>query len=330
VKSATVPPGTNWYERSRESTGSKVWTTGLLVGSPSGFAARRPLLMSLGLFSGTANLPLSEAISAELRVPLGRRELARFPDGEIHVELHDSVRGQDVYLIQPTGPPVAEHLLELLLLADASRRAGSERLTAVIPYFGYARQDRRAHGREPVGARLVADLLRASGVDRVVGVDMHTRALEGFFSIPLEHLSAVSLLAEAARAYVGANSVVVAPDLGATKLAERYATILGLPVAIVHKTRLSGHEVSVRTITGEVRDLAPLLVDDIISTGGTIAAAVDALLAAGCVPDVTVLASHALLVGSAVDRLAGVAARRLITTDSLSISRTSALTLAAC
>jgi ribose-phosphate pyrophosphokinase len=284
-------------------------------------------LMSLVLFSGSANPSLSAAIASELRVPLGRRELERFPDGELHLELEDTARGMDVYLVQPTGPPVAENLLELLLCADASRRAGAQRVTAIIPYFGYARQDRRAHGREPVGARLVADVLCASGIDRVVGVDMHTNALEGFFSMALEHLSAVVLLAEAARLHVTANSVVVAPDLGATRLAERYATILGLPVAIVHKTRLSGHEVSVRAITGDVRGRAPLLVDDMISTGGTIAAAVDALLAAGCVPDVTVLASHALLVGSAVDRLAGVAARRLITTDSLSISRTSALTL---
>jgi ribose-phosphate pyrophosphokinase len=283
--------------------------------------------MSLVLFSGSANLPLSEAIAAVLRVPLGRRELERFPDGEIHVELHDSVRGQDVYLIQPTGPPVAEHLLELLLLADAARRAGAERLTAVVPYFGYARQDRRAHGRESVGARLVADVLRASGVDRVVGVDMHTSALEGFFSIPLEHLSAVSLLAKAARPHIDANTVVVAPDLGATRLAERYATALGLPVAIVHKTRLSGHEVSVRTITGEVRDLAPLLVDDMISTGGTIAAAVDALLLAGCLRDVLIVASHALLVGPAVDRLAALPARRLIATDSLPGARPSGLTM---
>jgi ribose-phosphate pyrophosphokinase len=213
------------------------------------------------------------------------------------------------------------------VLADASRRAGAERLTAVMPYFGYARQDRRAHGREPVGARLVADVLRASGVDRVVGIDMHTSAVEGFFSIPLEHLSAVSLLAEAARPHVTANSVVVAPDLGATKLAERYAMILGLPVAIVHKTRLSGHEVSVRMITGEVRGLAPLIVDDMISTGGTITAAVEALLSAGCLPDVLVVASHALLVGPAVDRLGAVPARRLIATDSLPVARTSALTL---
>jgi ribose-phosphate pyrophosphokinase len=283
--------------------------------------------MSLILFSGSANLPLSEAIAAELRVPLGRRELERFPDGELHVEIHDGVRGEDVYIVQPTGPPVADHLLEVLLLADASRRAGAERLTAVIPYFGYARQDRRAHGREPVGARLVADLLRASGVDRVIGVDMHTSALEGFFSIPLEHLSAVSLLAEAARAYVASRSVVVAPDLGATKLAERYATILRLPVAIVHKTRLSGHQVSVRAITGEVRGLAPLLVDDMISTGGTIAAAEDALLSAGCLPDITVVASHALLVGPAADRLARVPTRRLIATDSLPVAASSALPL---
>ncbi len=213
--------------------------------------------MTALLFAGSANRPLAEAVAARLGLGLGRCDLARFPDGELHVIVHDSVRGHDVYLLQPTSPPAEAHLLELLLLADACRRAGAPRLTAVIPYFGYARQDRRASGREPVAARLVADLLRASGLERVVAVDLHTTTLEGVFSLALEHLSAVPLLVEAVRPWVATNGVVVAPDLGAVKLAERYARPLGLPVAVVHKTRLSGEEVTVRRLTGEVQGRVP-------------------------------------------------------------------------
>jgi ribose-phosphate pyrophosphokinase len=227
------------------------------------------------------------------------------------------VRGRDVYLVQPTGPPVDEHLMELLMLADASRRAGAARVTAVMPYFGYARQDRRAHGREPVGARLVADLIRTAGIERVVAIDLHSAALEGFFSMPLEHLSAVPTLAEAARALVGLDAVIVAPDLGAAKLADRYADLLDLPVAIVHKARISGEQVRVRRITGDVLDRQPIVVDDMISTGGTIEAAATALLAAGAAPEIMVVATHALLVGAAEERLARAGVRRLIATDSV-------------
>jgi ribose-phosphate pyrophosphokinase len=273
--------------------------------------------MTALLFAGSANRPLAEAVAARLGLGLGRCDLARFPDGELHVIVHDSVRGHDVYLLQPTSPPAEAHLLELLLLADACRRAGAARLTAVIPYFGYARQDRRASGREPVAARLVADLLRASGLERVVAVDLHTTTLEGVFSLALEHLSAVPLLVEAVRPWVATNGVVVAPDLGAVRLAERYARALGLPVAVVHKTRLSGEEVTVRSLTGEVRGRVPLIVDDMISTGGTVAAASEALRAAGAQPPVTVAASHALLVGPAVERLRAAGVERLVVTDSV-------------
>src|SRR5713101_7786937 len=153
--------------------------------------------MDLTILSGSANLSLAEVIAEKLGLQLGSRVLRCFLDGEVHVEIQESVRGHDVYLIQPTSPPVDTHLLELLLLADACRRAGAAHLTAVMPYFGYARQDRRTSGREPVAARLIADLLQSSGLHRVMAVDLHTTALEGFFPIPLEHLSAVSLLAEA-------------------------------------------------------------------------------------------------------------------------------------
>jgi ribose-phosphate pyrophosphokinase len=246
--------------------------------------------------------------------------LHRFPDGELHVEVEESVRGRDVYLVQPTSPPVAEHLLEVLLLADACRRAGATRLTGVIPYFGYARQDRRASGREPVGARLIADVLKAGGLQRVVAVDLHTASLEGFFPFPLEHLSAVPLLAEAVLPWISHNGIIVSPDLGAVKLAQRYASLLGLPMAIVHKSRISGEEVEARGIVGEVSGRSPVVVDDMISTGGTVEAAVKAVLAAGAVPEVTVVASHALLVGPAAQRMKGLPINRFVATDSVAVA----------
>lgn len=273
--------------------------------------------MNLSLFAGTANVPLAQSVAGELGVSLGERVLERFADGELHVEIQESVRGRDVFLFQPTAPPVEEHLFELLLLADACQRAGADRLTAVIPYFGYARQDRRANGREPVAARVVANVIGSSAIARVVAVDLHSAALEGVLPVPLEHLSAVSSLAAAARKVDGGERVVVAPDLGATKLAEHYATLLDLPVAIVHKQRTGADWVTVRRITGEVRGCAPIVVDDIISTGGTIEAAVDAVLQAGALPEVTVVATHALLVGPALDRLRSLPLRRLIVTDSV-------------
>ncbi len=275
--------------------------------------------MNLTVFSGPANLPLAESVAAKLGVRLGHCVVHRFPDGELHVEIQESVRGHDVYLIQPTSPPAEARLLELLLLADSCRRAGASHLTAVVPYFGYARQDRRASGREPVAARLIADLIAAGGLGRVVAVDLHTAALEGFFSIPLEHLSAVPLLAESVRPFVPDNAVIVAPDLGAVKLAERYARLLHQPIAIVHKIRITGEKVSVQGIVGDVQGRAPLIVDDMISTGGTIEAAVKALLQARCAPEITVVASHALLVGPAIERLRDPTVRRLIMTDSVAV-----------
>ena len=270
------------------------------------------------IFAGSANAPLAEAIAAELDVRVGRREVQVFPDGEIQVELQESVRGEDVYLVQPTSPPGEKHLLELLLLADAAHRAGAARLTAVIPYFGYARQDRRASGREAVGARLVAGLLESGGLfERVVTVDLHTAAIEGFFGIPLEHLSAVPMLVESLRPHAGADGVVVAPDMGAAELAERYAEPLELPVAIIHKARIGGSEVSVGSVTGEVRGRKPIIVDDIIDTGGTTKAAVDALLEEGCEPEVMAVASHGLFVGSAEENLREAPVERYIVTDSV-------------
>jgi ribose-phosphate pyrophosphokinase len=275
-------------------------------------------MSTLTLLAGGANVPLAEAVAQALGTHLGVTSLYRFPDGELHVAVRDSLRGHDVYLLQPTSPLFETHLLELLLLADACRRAGAVRITAVVPYFGYARQDRRASGRESVGARLVADLLSAAGIQRLVAIDLHSPTLEGFFSFPLEHLTAVPVLA-AAMGNVSRERVVVAPDLGAARLADRYGRALDLPVAIVHKTRVTGEDVVVRGVTGGVTGRAPIIVDDMISTGATIAAAVAALREAGCRPEFTVVATHALLVGGAVPRLQQLALEQLIVTDTVVI-----------
>ncbi|TAK66132.1 MAG: ribose-phosphate pyrophosphokinase, partial [Dehalococcoidia bacterium] len=237
--------------------------------------------------------------------------------------------GADVYVVQPTSPPADRHLFELLLIADAARRAGAARVSAVVPYLGYARQDRRAAGREPVAARVVADVIGAGSIDRLVVVDVHTPAIEGFFSMPVESLTAVPRLAEAVQEHVDADSVLVAPDLGAGKLAERYGRALHppLPVAIVHKTRVSGSDVRVTRVTGDVRHRAPIIVDDMITTGATIEAAIDALLAEGSVPRITVVASHGLLVGNALARLRPLPIRRIIVTDSVPVPDAVALAI---
>lgn len=274
--------------------------------------------MEITIFAGNANVPLAGSVAEHLGLGLGDWSLTRFPDSELHVEIRDSTRGRDVYLIQPTAPPVNETLIELLLLADACRRAGADRLTAIVPYFGYARQDRRARGRDSVGAKVVTDLIESCGIQRVVAVDLHTSALEGFFRVPLEHLSAVPILARRVRDALPIKPVVVAPDLGAVKLARRYARLLNAPMAIVHKTRISGEEVETHGVVGDVRGRVPVIVDDMISTGGTIAAASSAVIADGSEPRSLVISTHGLFVGEAADRLRGTTAERFFVTDSVS------------
>jgi ribose-phosphate pyrophosphokinase len=274
--------------------------------------------VSLKILTGSANLALAENIAGKVGVGLVQRTLERFPDGELHIELKESVRGRDVFLVQPTCPPVDPHLLELFLMADACRRAGASHLTAVIPYFGYARQDRRARGREPLSARLIADLLDTSAIQRVLAMDLHSQGVESAFAIPVEHASAVPILAEAVRSSLSRNAVIVSPDLGAVKMAERYAKLLDLPVAIIHKTRISGAEVSVQRIVGDVRDKEVLVIDDMISTGGTIEKAIEALLKGGCSSTgIKVAASHALLVGPAAERLGKLAIEKIYVSDSV-------------
>jgi ribose-phosphate pyrophosphokinase len=268
--------------------------------------------MDLRIVPGSANPVLADATSRALDIEPARCELERFPDGELRPVV-DYLRGGDVYVIQPTGPPVSDHLLELLLLLDACRRGGARRITAVVPYFGYARQDRRSAPGEPVGARVVADALAASGAHRLIVIDPHTAALEAMCGIPVEMLTAVPALARALAPDVSGNAVVVAPDLGAVKLAEHYASCLARPVAVVRKTRLTGATVQAEEIAGDVAGRPAIIVDDMISTGATIEAAARVILAHGGTPAI-VAATHGLLVAGAARRLP---AQRVVTTDSL-------------
>ncbi len=272
--------------------------------------------MDLTIMTGRANRRLAEVVALDLGIEPGRCIVEDFPDGEIRVEVSGPLQGHDVYIIQPTGPPVSTHLMELLLISDACRRSGAARLTAVIPYLGYARQDRRVRGTEPIGARLIADML-CTRLDGLITLDLHKPTIEGFFTIPIEHLSAIPLLAQETSKSTYGPRVLVAPDLGAVKLAQRYAEYLDLPVAYVQKVRLSGKEVSVRRVVGEVKCMAPILIDDMISTGGTMISSIEALLERGAESRITVVASHGLFVGDAGQRLSELPIDRVIVTDSL-------------
>ncbi|MBL8956138.1 MAG: ribose-phosphate pyrophosphokinase [Myxococcaceae bacterium] len=268
------------------------------------------------LLSGSAHPALAAALAKELGQPLGPCGITRFPDGELEIDVQADVRGRDVWLVQPTSPPVGEHLLELTLLSDACRRAGATSITAIVSYLGYARQDRRETGREPLGSRVVAELLAAGRIDRMVCLDLHSRAVEGCFLQPVEHASAVDALVARLRD-LPKPLVVVSPDLGAVKRAEAFAKLLGVNVAVVHKQRLSGSDVSAMGVVGEVKGMNAVVVDDMISTAGTVCAAINAVTAAGALPGVTVAATHGLFVGPALERLKACAPKRVVVTDSL-------------
>jgi ribose-phosphate pyrophosphokinase len=236
------------------------------------------------IFTGTANPALARMIAGELDAELGKRVVDRFPDGNVAVQLLEVVRRREVFVMQSTSPPASDHLVELLALADACRRAGAERITAIIPYFGHGRADKRNGRREPIMARVVADVLQVVGIGHVITVDLHTPQIEGFFHAPVDSLTAVPTLCQALRDRLPADVVVVSPDVGRVAMATRYAQRLGASVVVLHKRRVSGAETKVTHVVGEVSDKACLIVDDMISTGGTVAESITALLAAA--PDV--------------------------------------------
>ncbi|MBI2392923.1 MAG: ribose-phosphate pyrophosphokinase [Deltaproteobacteria bacterium] len=266
---------------------------------------------------GTAHPELGEAVARELgRAPLGR-SIERTPDGELLVRVDESVRGRAIAVVQPTHAPVGDHLIELLLIGDACVRAGARTVVAVVPYLGYGRQDRRAAPGDALGARVFGAALGAVRFGRVLVVDPHDPGVEAGFSCPVDSLSAMTTLTEALEPIDHEKSVVVAPDLGAAKLAERVAHRLRLPFAIVHKRRMSPVEARAGRIVGEVRGLRPILVDDIISTAGTIASAIERLLDEGAAEPITVVATHGLFADPAAARLAALPIARVITTDTV-------------
>lgn len=274
------------------------------------------------LLSGSASTALAEGVADALGISLTATDVERFPDGEVGITIDPDLRGEDLYLVQSTGPPVDAHMMELLLLADAARRCGAAQLTAVIPYLGYARQDRRRRPGEPISIRVVGDLLATQGIGRVLVVDPHTPDLEAIFSTPVESATAVPAMVQRLRQDLPDRPVVVSPDLGATGLAQRYADELDCPVALVRKTRLSGDEVRSDQVIGDVEGRHAVIVDDMISTGGTLVAAVEALIEAGSQPEVTVAATHGVFVDGG-KQLADLPLRRLLVSDSLAPGQTS-------
>jgi ribose-phosphate pyrophosphokinase len=271
------------------------------------------------IFAGTSNPALATAIARKLSVRVGECAIDRFPDGEVSVRLMETVCRKSVFLVQSTSPPVNEHLVELLVLADACRRAAAACITAVVPYFGYGRADKRHGRREPITARVVADVLHTVGIAYVVTMDLHTPQIEGFFHAPVDTLTAVPILCDALRSRLPSDVVVVSPDRGRVSLATHYAQCLGAGVIVMHKRRDDATHTEVTHIVGDVSGRACLIVDDMISTGGTIARSVDSLLAGGARPEMFVAATHGLLLSGARVKLDVPAVREVFVTDTVDV-----------
>jgi len=257
----------------------------------------------LQIFSGSANRPLAEEIARYLNINLGRAIISTFKNGESRIKLEENVRGSDVFVIQPTCTPVNHHLMELLLLIDALRRASAARVTAVIPYYGYAKQEKKTTGREPISAKLVANLIRTAGANRVLAMDLHAPAIEGFFDIPVDHLQAGPLLADYIRDLNLHNPVVVSPDAGGVGRANSFRERIGAGLAIIAKQRPHPDVAEVLEMVGEVQGRMAVIVDDMISTGGTLAEASRALKERGA-QGVYACATHGIFAGSALSIIA--------------------------
>jgi len=269
------------------------------------------------LVSGNSNRPLAEAISAYLKVPLARASVRRFADMEIFVEVQENVRGEDVFVLQSTSFPANDHLMELLIMIDALRRASARRITAVIPYFGYARQDRKTAARTPISAKLVANLITHAGVDRVLTVDLHAGQIQGFFDIPTDNLFGAPVMVRDIKEHMNAgDKVVVSPDVGGVVRARAIAKRIDAPLAIVDKRRERAGESEVMNIIGEVEGRSCILVDDIIDSGGTLCNAAEALMNQGA-RDVYAYITHGVLSGGAVSRIASSKLKELVITDSI-------------
>jgi len=267
--------------------------------------------------AGNSNRPLAEAICNHLSIPLAKASVRRFADMEVFVEIQENVRGQDVFIIQSTSFPTNDHLMELLIITDALRRSSAKRITAVIPYFGYARQDRRASGRTPISAKLVSNLITHAGVDRVLTLDLHAGQIQGFFDIPTDNLFGAPLMARDIKDRLEwRNAMVVSPDVGGVVRARALAKRIDAPLAIVDKRRDRPGESEVMNIIGSVEGRSCILIDDIVDSGGTLVNAADALLEQGA-KEVFAYITHGVLSGGAVARIAGSKLKELVITDSI-------------
>lgn len=278
---------------------------------------------SLKIFAGNSNNKLAKDIAEIVGIPLGDAEVGRFSDGEITVNINETVRGIDAFIIQSTSAPVNDNLMELLIMIDAFKRASAGRITAVIPYYGYARQDRKTKARDPITAKLVADLLTAAGADRVLTMDLHASQIQGYFNIPLDHLLGVPILGK----YFAESGfdqrddvVVVSPDLGSVTRARKFADRLHAPIAIIDKRRPKPNVSEVMHIIGEIKDKTCILIDDMIDTAGTITNGANALIERGA-KDVYACCTHAVLSGPAMERIDNSAIKELITLNTIDISK---------
>ncbi|MEG9433034.1 ribose-phosphate diphosphokinase [Terriglobus sp. ADX1] len=275
------------------------------------------------IFCGSANKALCEEVCQFLGVPMGQTKLISFSDGEIHFQLLENVRGADVFLVQPTCAPVERHILELLIMIDALKRASAGRITVVIPYYGYARQDRKDRPRVAITSKLVADLLQTAGANRALLVDLHAAQIQGFFNIPVDHLFASPVLVGYFRDLNLPNLTVVSPDAGGVERARFFATKLGVPLAIVDKRRTDINVTEVMNVIGDVNGRTCIILDDIVDTAGTLTKTVDALLANGAT-DVYACASHAVLSGPAVERIKNSNLKELVVTNTIPLSEEAA------
>jgi len=277
---------------------------------------------NLKIFSGSSNPALAGDVCKYLGIPLGGAKIDMFPDGEKVIRVEDDVRGRDCFVVQSTCEPVDEHLVELLIFLDCLRRASASRITAVIPYFGYARQDRKDEGRVPITAKLVANMITTAGADRVLAIDLHAHQLQGFFDIPVDHLAGELVLSKYFRDLKIDNLTVISPDVGNMKTAAKYAAHLGGDLAIVHKKRVSGSEVEAQEIIGEVRGRNILMCDDIIATAGTVCSAAAMVKKRGA-ENVYVGATHGVFAPQAFERLSKAPVDRVVVTDTIPLNKTS-------
>ena len=275
------------------------------------------------IFAGNASKDVAQAIAGCLNLPLGKSETTTFSDGEISVSLHESVRGSDCFIVQSTCAPVNDNLMEILIMIDAMKRASAASITVVMPYFGYARQDRKAKARDPISAKLCADLLTCAGADRVLTMDLHANQIQGFFNIPVDHLFGAGLLADYMKAKIGGNSedfIVVSPDLGSVTRSRNFASKIGTGLAIIDKRRPKANVCEVMNIIGDARGKKVVLVDDMIDTAGTLCNAANAIVEKGGATEVYACATHAVLSGPAIERIQNSVIKEVVLLDTIPVS----------